>query len=86
MTPDEIEREIKLLKSKRITQVDIVPGAVKMRAISEGVPFVRSGATADLPTEGESTMQGAAIYFDETTNKLYIWNKTDSLWKEIQLS
>lgn len=72
--------------SKRVTQEDIENDAVKMRHVAEGVRFVRDGTTAKKPTAGEVPLQGAAMYFDYETNKLWIWNRSSKAWKSIQLT
>lgn len=68
---DRIER----LENKRIFQQDIMPDVVKMRHISEGIRFVRSGLAADLPT-AETPLQGSAIYYAKDTDMLYLWDGT----------
>ena len=83
---DKIKEEIKILRERRIHQTMILPDAIKMRAIGEGVRFVRTGVAADLPTAGEEPLQGAAVYFDETNNKWYIWNRTSGAWVSTTLS
>lgn len=79
-------KRVEQLEQKRSSQRDITPDAVKMRHVAEGVRFVRDGATADKPTEGEEPLQGAAMFFDTTTNILYIWNRVANAWKSVTLS
>ena len=78
-----LEDDVRFLMEKRISQVDVLPGAIKERHVSEGVRFVRGGATADKPTTGEGTMQGYAMFYDTTAKKLYIWNSeaTPPAWQ-----
>ncbi len=63
-----------------------MPDVVKMRHIGEGVRYIRGGVTAGKPTSGEEPSQGYAVYFDETTNKLYIWNRSSNAWKSATLT
>ena len=72
----ELEYRISQLETRRILQQDIIPGSIKMRHISEGVPYIRSGLVADKPTSGEASMQGSPVYFATDTDTLYIWNGT----------
>lgn len=88
-----MEEEIKKLKTRldkvektRITQDRIVPDAIKSRAMGEGIRFIRSGATADKPTAGEEPPASAAVFYDTTTNKLWVWNSASSAWKSTTLS
>jgi len=81
---DELKKEIADLKSKRIRQEMILPGAVKMRHISEGVRFIRSGLAANIPTSGEEPLQGSAAYFATDTGDLSIWD--GSAWLAVTLS
>lgn len=83
---EDLKIRVKKLEDRRILQQDIVNDQVKMRHIGEGIRFVRGGVTAGKPTAGEEPMQGNAVYFDETTNKLYIWNRTTSAWKSVSLT
>jgi hypothetical protein len=82
----ELEDRISKLEGRRIIQADILPDVVKMRHIGEGVRYIRGGVTAGKPTSGEEPMQGNAVYFDETTNTLYIWNTVSNAWKLIPLT
>lgn len=74
----DLEEDVRFLMEKRIAQTDVLPGAIKQRHISEGVKFVRGGATADKPTKGEGTLQGYAMFYDTTTNRLYVWNSDEA--------
>lgn len=80
----ELEKMIDELSSKRIGQMDIIPGSIKQRHISEGVIFLRGGVTADKPTSGESSLQGNATFYDVTLKRLYIWNTASSAWDYVQ--
>ena len=82
----ELEERIAKLETKRVLQQDILPDVVKMRHIGEGVRFIRGGITADKPTAGEEPMQGNAVFYDETAEKLYIWNRTSGAWVSVSLS
>lgn len=53
---------------KRVTQVDIVPGAVKQRHIEALIIF--TGVLANLP-DGSTEVKA---FFATDTNDLYIWN------------
>lgn len=83
---DELEKRIKALETKRITQQDILPDSIKMRAMGEGIRFIRGGVTADKPTTGEEPADSCAAFYDVTTNKLYIWNYSSNAWKSVTLS
>lgn len=75
---DELQKlreKVAFLEKKRITQVDIVPYAIKQRHVGEGVKFIQSGLDTDKPT-GETPLQGSEAYFATDTNKLYIFNGT----------
>ena len=82
----DLEDRIRTLEGKRIFQQDLMPDVIKMRHIGEGVRFIRGGITANKPTAGEKPLQGNAIYYDETTNKLYVWNTVSGLWKSATLT
>jgi hypothetical protein len=75
---DELKKDIEQLKQKRVFQQDIVPGAVKMRAMGEANRFVRSGLEADLPDKPETGTDSSACYFATDTDTLYIFN--GSVW------
>ena len=60
-----------------LSQSDFMPDIIKQRHVGEGVRYIRAGATTLKPTSGE---KAGALFFDTTTNKLYIW--TGSAWKE----
>lgn len=83
---ENLEKEIRELKNRRITQDQIIPDVVKQRHVGEGVRFIRGGITAGKPTLGEDTLQGNAVYYDETVKKLYIWNNTNSAWEYVQFT
>lgn len=82
----KLEQEVEKLKTRRTSQADYIPDSVKMRTIGEGVRYLRDGITANKPTEGEVPMQGAAVYYDRTAKKLYIWNNDNDEWDEVQFS
>ena len=83
---EKLQKEVNLLKVRRVGQTEILVDAVKMRHIGEGVRFIRDGITADIPVSAEVPMQGAAIYYDRTAKKLYIWNNDNDEWDEVALS
>lgn len=83
---EKLESEVEKLKTRRISQADVIPDSIKERHVGEGVRFIRTGVTADLPTAGEEPMQGAAIFYDQTTKKLYIWNRTNQAWEYEEFS
>jgi hypothetical protein len=72
----DLTQKVEELTNKRIKQQDILPGAVKQRHINEGVMFIRSGPSSDLPVAGEGTANGSAFYYDYDTDILYIWDGT----------
>lgn len=72
----KLEKQVEFLMDKRILQTDLTPDVVKMRHVGEGVRFIRSGLEADLPTVGETCLQGQPFYWATDTNKLYGWNGT----------
>jgi len=77
----KLEDNVRFLMEKRIGQVDILPDAIKMRHVGEGIRFIRGGKSK--PTKGEGTMQGYALFYDTTAKKLYIWNSdaTTPAWQ-----
>lgn len=83
---DKLKKELDALKTRRITQDMILPGVVKMRHMSEGNRFVRGGTTSKKPSEGESTTDGFAIYYDSDTNDLYVYNSVSGAWKSVTLT
>lgn len=64
---------------RRITQQDIVPGAVKQRHIQGFILF--RGLEADLP-DGSTEVQ---FYFATDTDTLYIWNPQNNGWNSVAL-
>ncbi len=80
----DLKKEIEALKVRRIYQQQIVPDAVKMRHMSEGNRFVRSGLSTDRPTEGENGTDSSACYFATDTGVLSVWNGTS--WLDVTLS
>lgn len=83
---EKLDKKIQQLENKRINQMDITPDSVKMRSIGEGVRYIRDGIDTSKPTVGEKPLQGAAVYFDYTNNKLWIWNRKTNLWKSVILT
>ena len=81
---EALEDKVRFLMEKRIIQADIVPGAIKQRAMGESNLWVRGGLEADKPTTGEGTANGYAMYFATDTLKLYCW--TGISWKSTTLS
>jgi hypothetical protein len=74
----EIEDRLSKLDYKRIRQQDIMPDAIKMRHIAEGVRFIRSGLLANRPT-AETPLQGSAVYYTTDTNVIYLYD--GSVWR-----
>lgn len=72
---EQLEKEIRMLKMRRIAQYDVIPGAIKKNAMGEANKFISGGLTADRP-DGESVTGSVSVWFDTSTNKLYIWNGT----------
>ena len=83
---ERLEKELAELKSRRIRQEMLLPDVVKARHIGAGVRFIRSGLAANIPTTGEGSEQGEAIYFETDTNKLKVYNSTDGAWVSTTLS
>jgi hypothetical protein len=69
-----LEDEVRVLKSRRITQTDLMNSCVKSRHVSEGVNYIRSGLAAARPTTGEEPLQGSPIFFATDSNVLSVWN------------
>jgi hypothetical protein len=82
---ENLIKEIRDIKQRRITQEMIIPDVVKSRHVGEGVRFIRSGLKSDLPAKGEEPLQGTAIYFAYDENKLYVWNQQSGVWKSVSL-
>lgn len=81
---EKLELKISELEQRRVSQLSIIPGAVKNRHVGEGVSYIFSGLSADRPTEGIMPSVGTQIYFETDTNKLYVWNGT--AWKSVTLT
>ena len=72
----KLQERVDYLMEKRITQVDFVPGSVRTRSMGEANLWVRGGLEANLPTAGEGTTNGYALYFCTDSKKLKIWTGT----------
>ena len=81
---EDLEQQLRDNTRRRIYQQDIVPSAVKMRAMGEANRFVRSGLDKDLPSKPETGTGSSASYFATDTNKWYVHNGT--AWKSTTLS
>lgn len=83
---DQIKKlndRVEYLETKRLVQQDFLPDVVKMRAIGEGVRYIRSGLAADIPTP-ETPMQGSPLYFCTDTGDLKVYD--GSAWLTTNLS
>lgn len=80
---EDLEKKVKSIDEKRIFQQDVIPGAIKMRAMGEANRFVMAGLEANRP-DGFSVTDSVTAYFATDTNKLYIWNGT--AWKSATLT
>lgn len=80
---EDLKKEVEQLKQRRIFQQDIVPDAIRMRAMGEGNRFVMSGLDADKP-EGSTSTDSVTAYFATDTNKWWVFNGT--AWKSTTLS
>jgi hypothetical protein len=80
----DLQEQIDDLRVKRIHEHDILPGEIKSKHISEGVKWIRSGLSNELPLEGPPTDYGSAIYFETNTGNLNIWN--GSQWLTVTLA
>ncbi len=81
---EELEKKVKLIDEKRIFQQDVVPDAIKMRAMGEANRFVRFGVASDKPTVGETSTDSTAMYYDSTAHKLWVYD--NGTWKYAQFS
>lgn len=70
----KLEDEVVLIQQRRTGQQMVIPDAIKMRHVGEGVRYLRSGLAANRPTSGEEPLQGSAVYFATDTNVLSIWD------------
>lgn len=80
---ETLEKKVKAIDEKRMFQQDIVPDAIKMRAMGEANRYVMAGLEANRP-EGFSVTDSVTAYFAIDTNKLWVWNGTT--WKYSALS
>lgn len=80
---EDLEKKMKSVDEKRIFQQDVIPGAIKMRAMGEANRYIMAGLEANRP-EGFSVTDSVTAYFATDTNKLWIWNGTS--WKSATLS
>ena len=80
----QLEGDIEQLRNRRVFQQDIIPDAIKMRAMGEGNRFMRGGAAADKPTKGENATDSVAYYYDTTAHKLWVYD--NGVWKYAQLT
>lgn len=76
---DELKKRIRLVDEKRVFQQDLVPDAVKMRAMGEANRFVRAGTATNKPTVGEDATDSTAMYYDVTNHKLWVYDS--GVWK-----
>ena len=79
----ELRRELDMLKQKRVSQTDVIPDSIKMRAMGEANRYIWAGLEADLPT-GASVTSSVVAYFCTDTFKLKIW--TGTAYKSVTLS
>lgn len=80
---NDLKAEVERLKQKRVYQQDVVPGAIKMRAMGEANRYIMAGLEADRP-DGAEVTSSVTAYFATDTNKYYIWNTT--AWVSTTLS
>jgi len=80
----ELKKQIYELANRRLQQSMYLPDSVKSRHIGEGVRFIRSGASTELPTEGEPTSYGSPIFYEIDTKKIKIWDGTT--WRYFTLT
>lgn len=85
---EELRGRVSDLEKKRIFQQDVIPDAIKMRHIGEGVRYIQTGTAANRPTTPAVPPGSCMLYFETDTNKLYIWNTATSGggWKSVTLS
>jgi hypothetical protein len=74
----------------RVTQEDITSNVVKNRHMAEPNTYIRCGLSSERPTIGASVMQGTTFFgtsafFEYDTNRIYIWNPQEKVWKSILL-
>jgi len=79
----ELRREVENLKSRRITQVEILPDVVKMRHVGEGVRFIQTGLASKRPTTPAKPPNSAMLWFATDTGVLSIWNISTNAWVAI---
>ena len=64
---DKLKEEVRYLRERRVSQVDILPYAIKRRHLEDKVIVFGT----DRPTD-DST--GISVYFDTSTDILSCWN------------
>lgn len=80
----KLEQEVEFLKQRRVSQSDIIPQAVKLRHLGEGVPYIQSGLAANRPTSGAVVTSGYTIWWSYDTHVLSVWD--GSQWRTVTLS
>jgi transcription termination factor Rho len=81
---DDLTQKVEELSKKnqggsgRIRQQDILPGAIKNRAMGEANSYFYAGLLADRP-DGVSFGKNVNYYFSTDTNVLYIFDGT--VWR-----
>lgn len=81
----ELEKEVNLLKQRRVSQTAIIPGVVKNRHLGEASSYVVFGLEADLPV-GLDVNTSTIAYFATDTNKWHIWNPTTQVYVSVTLT
>lgn len=66
----DLEQDVQFLMEKRITQVDVLPRAIKQRHLEANIIFF--GLSTDRP-DGSTEVQ---CWFSTDNNTLSIWNGT----------
>lgn len=79
----KIQKQIDELKTRRVSQSSVEPGAIKQRHLGESNQYIWAGLEADLPTGAQVTSSTVA-YFCTDTFKLKIW--TGTVFKSVTLT
>jgi hypothetical protein len=84
---DDLTKKIESFGQKRIAQQDIVPFAIKNRAMGEPNSYIYSGLSANKPTTGvklTTTGFGCSVWWATDTHVLSLWDGT--VWRSVTLS
>ena len=80
---EELRQELIILKQRKVYQQDVIPGAIKNRAMGEANSYVVNVLAADIPTVGTPARVGTPMMYAEDEKKLYIWSTVNTAWETV---